>query len=144
MSARTSIRAVAPAVNGIGRARALATCSRSTPVCSRSSLQSCRPLVAAPKPRTTDRQSPTPRTVRHASSAAPAGEAAKTPLYELHAAYGAKFVPFGGYSMPVQYKDLGVSESHKWTREKASLFDVSHMYVVSSMLLAMQPCSEPN
>ncbi|TKX22371.1 aminomethyltransferase-like protein [Elsinoe australis] len=36
-------------------------------------------------------------------------------------------VPFGGYEMPVQYRDLGVGESHKWTREKASLFDVSHM-----------------
>lgn len=29
--------------------------------------------------------------------------------------------------MPVQYSDLGVGESHKWTREKASLFDVGHM-----------------
>ncbi|KAK6443180.1 Aminomethyltransferase, mitochondrial [Oleoguttula sp. CCFEE 5521] len=36
-------------------------------------------------------------------------------------------VPFGGYSMPVQYTDLGVGESHHWTREKASLFDVGHM-----------------
>ncbi|PSK45360.1 glycine cleavage system T protein [Elsinoe australis] len=36
-------------------------------------------------------------------------------------------VPFGGYEMPVQYSDLGVGDSHKWTREKASLFDVSHM-----------------
>ena len=36
-------------------------------------------------------------------------------------------VPFGGYTMPVQYSDLSVSESHHWTREKASLFDVGHM-----------------
>ncbi|EMD01298.1 hypothetical protein BAUCODRAFT_118996 [Baudoinia panamericana UAMH 10762] len=36
-------------------------------------------------------------------------------------------VPFGGYSMPVQYSDLGVGESHIWTREKCSLFDVGHM-----------------
>ncbi|KAF2223106.1 hypothetical protein BDZ85DRAFT_274195 [Elsinoe ampelina] len=36
-------------------------------------------------------------------------------------------VPFGGYEMPVQYSDLSVGESHKWTREKASIFDVSHM-----------------
>lgn len=36
-------------------------------------------------------------------------------------------VPFGGYSMPVQYSDLSVGESHAWTREKASLFDVGHM-----------------
>lgn len=37
-------------------------------------------------------------------------------------------VPFGGYSMPVQYSDLSVRDSHLWTREKASLFDVGHMY----------------
>jgi aminomethyltransferase len=36
-------------------------------------------------------------------------------------------VPFGGYSMPVQYSDLSVGESHAWTREKASIFDVGHM-----------------
>lgn len=36
-------------------------------------------------------------------------------------------VPFAGYSMPVQYSDLSVGESHAWTREKASLFDVGHM-----------------
>lgn len=36
-------------------------------------------------------------------------------------------VPFGGYSMPVQYSDLSIAESHNWTREKCSLFDVGHM-----------------
>ena len=51
-----------------------------------------------------------------------------TALYDLHIRNGGKMVPFGGYSMPVQYSDLGVGESHKWTREKASLFDVGHMY----------------
>jgi len=51
----------------------------------------------------------------------------RTGLYNLHIQNGAKMVPFGGYEMPVQYSDLGVGESHKWTREKASLFDVSHM-----------------
>ena len=35
-------------------------------------------------------------------------------------------VPFAGYSMPVQYK-LGIIQSHLHTREKASIFDVSHM-----------------
>ena len=30
--------------------------------------------------------------------------------------------------MPVQYTDLSVGDSHKWTREKVSLFDVGHMY----------------
>ncbi len=44
-------------------------------------------------------------------------------------------VPFGGFSMPVQYSDLSVGESHKWTREKASLFDVGHMYDALPSLL---------
>lgn len=48
------------------------------------------------------------------------------PLAGLHAELGAKFVPFAGYSMPVQY-GLGVLGEHIWTREKAGLFDVSHM-----------------
>lgn len=71
-------------------------------------------------------------TVRSASSAVPTsdGELGRTGLYELHAKYGAKFVPFGGYEMPVQYSDLGIVDSHNWTREKASLFDVGHMSVV--------------
>jgi aminomethyltransferase len=48
------------------------------------------------------------------------------PLADLHAALGAKFVPFAGWSMPVQYA-AGVMGEHLWTREKAGLFDVSHM-----------------
>ena len=50
----------------------------------------------------------------------------RTPLYELHVAAGAKMVPFAGYEMPVQYS-MGVLKEHLWTREKAGLFDVSHM-----------------
>ena len=50
----------------------------------------------------------------------------RTPLHEAHAALGARFVPFAGYEMPVQYKD-GVLAEHRWTREHAGLFDVSHM-----------------
>ncbi|CAD6594014.1 MAG: Aminomethyltransferase, mitochondrial [Alectoria sarmentosa] len=50
-----------------------------------------------------------------------------TALHEVHVRNGGKMVPFGGYSMPVQYSDLSVGDSHKWTREKASLFDVGHM-----------------
>ncbi|MGJ8597900.1 glycine cleavage system aminomethyltransferase GcvT [Sulfitobacter sp.] len=49
-----------------------------------------------------------------------------TPLYELHAELGAKMVPFAGYAMPVQYP-LGVMKEHTQTRERAGLFDVSHM-----------------
>ncbi|TKA28693.1 hypothetical protein B0A50_03020 [Salinomyces thailandicus] len=51
----------------------------------------------------------------------------RTALYDLHLQHGAKMVPFGGYSMPVSYDDLSVGESHAWTREKASVFDVGHM-----------------
>lgn len=61
---------------------------------------------------------------RSYSSEAPLG---KTALYDLHLAHGAKMVPFGGFHMPVQYSGLSVSESHKFTRTHASLFDVSHM-----------------
>jgi aminomethyltransferase len=50
----------------------------------------------------------------------------RTPLYELHVSLGAKMVPFAGYEMPVQYR-LGVLKEHLHTREKAGLFDVSHM-----------------
>lgn len=34
-------------------------------------------------------------------------------------------VPFAGYAMPVQYE--GIVAEHEWTRDHASLFDVSHM-----------------
>ena len=50
----------------------------------------------------------------------------RTALYDAHVALGAKMVPFAGYEMPVQYP-LGVLKEHQWTRDKAGLFDVSHM-----------------
>ncbi len=50
----------------------------------------------------------------------------RTPLYDLHRSLGAKMVPFAGYDMPVQYP-AGVLKEHLQTREKAGLFDVSHM-----------------
>ena len=50
----------------------------------------------------------------------------KTALNSLHKKYGAKFVPFAGYEMPIQYSS-GIIEEHKYTREKAGIFDVSHM-----------------
>jgi len=36
-------------------------------------------------------------------------------------------VDFAGYSMPVQYSDLGIGPSHLHTRKHCSIFDVSHM-----------------
>lgn len=50
----------------------------------------------------------------------------ETPLAAEHRALGARMVPFGGYAMPVQYPS-GIVAEHKWTREHAGLFDVSHM-----------------
>lgn len=49
----------------------------------------------------------------------------KTPLYEAHVKAGGKIVPFAGYMLPVQY--TGVIEEHMAVRQKAGLFDVSHM-----------------
>ena len=67
---------------------------------------------------------------RYASSSLKASvQLRQTPLHDLHIAHSAKMVPFSGYSMPVQYSDLSLVESHNWTRQKASLFDVSHMSV---------------
>ncbi|GAA6209631.1 glycine cleavage system aminomethyltransferase GcvT [Cognatishimia sp. WU-CL00825] len=54
------------------------------------------------------------------------GALLQTPLAELHAALGAKMVPFAGYAMPVQYP-LGVMKEHLHCRAAAGLFDVSHM-----------------
>ncbi|MEQ8165418.1 MAG: glycine cleavage system aminomethyltransferase GcvT [Alphaproteobacteria bacterium] len=50
----------------------------------------------------------------------------RTPLHDLHVALGARLVPFAGYAMPVQYA-AGIIQEHLWVREKAGLFDVSHM-----------------
>jgi aminomethyltransferase len=48
-----------------------------------------------------------------------------TPLDAWHRAQGARMVPFAGYAMPVQYQ--GVLAEHLHCRERAALFDVSHM-----------------
>src|ERR671917_2244313 len=50
----------------------------------------------------------------------------KTPLHAEHVALGARMVLFSGYDMPVQYP-TGILTEHLWTRERAGLFDVSHM-----------------
>ena len=47
-------------------------------------------------------------------------------LNDKHVALGGRMVPFAGYSLPVQYP-AGIIAEHKWTREHAGLFDVSHM-----------------
>jgi aminomethyltransferase len=111
--------ALRPAVNGIvpriarveySQVANYSTRSRTTP---------------APRPRKLTRLSQ--QQVRYASSEGANEQLGKTGLYELHSKHGAKFVPFGGYAMPVQYSDMSIIDSHNWTREKASLFDVGHM-----------------
>src|SRR5918998_652704 len=49
----------------------------------------------------------------------------RTPLYDCHVAAGARLVPFAGWEMPVQY--AGIREEHAAVRERAGVFDVSHM-----------------
>ena len=51
--------------------------------------------------------------------------AKRTPFYNIHQQLGAKIIDFGGYDMPVQY--AGIRKEHMAVREKAGLFDVSHM-----------------
>ena len=48
-----------------------------------------------------------------------------TPLHDRHVALGARLIEFGGWLMPVQYS--GILEEHRAVRERAGLFDLSHM-----------------
>jgi aminomethyltransferase len=49
----------------------------------------------------------------------------RTPLYPAHVRAGAKLTEFAGFEMPLQYS--GLLEEHTAVRERAGLFDVSHM-----------------
>jgi len=62
--------------------------------------------------------------VTHSTDAAPLLR--QTPLAALHRELGAKLVPFAGYEMPVSYA-TGIVKEHAHVRERAGLFDVSHM-----------------
>ncbi len=48
-----------------------------------------------------------------------------TPLEDRHMALGARMVEFAGWSMPLQYE--GILVEHRAVREKAAVFDLSHM-----------------
>ena len=54
------------------------------------------------------------------------GPLRRTPLYAAHVAANGKLVPFAGWEMPVQYP-AGLLEEHAAVRQRAGLFDVSHM-----------------
>jgi aminomethyltransferase len=49
----------------------------------------------------------------------------ETALIDDHPAAGARLIEFGGWRMPVQY--TGILEEHRAVRERAGLFDLSHM-----------------
>ncbi|MBS1721938.1 MAG: glycine cleavage system aminomethyltransferase GcvT [Armatimonadetes bacterium] len=55
----------------------------------------------------------------------PATAAKTTPLYDDHVALGGRMVEFAGTMLPVQYK--GIIAESKAVRERAGMFDVSHM-----------------
>ena len=49
----------------------------------------------------------------------------RTALWETHRSLGARLIEFGGWEMPVQYG--GIIEEHRAVRQRAGLFDLSHM-----------------
>ncbi|HEX7949246.1 MAG TPA: glycine cleavage system aminomethyltransferase GcvT [Candidatus Limnocylindrales bacterium] len=49
----------------------------------------------------------------------------ETALVEIHRALGARLIDFAGWLMPVQY--AGILDEHRAVRERAGLFDLSHM-----------------
>ncbi|MCL2817299.1 MAG: glycine cleavage system aminomethyltransferase GcvT, partial [Clostridiales bacterium] len=49
----------------------------------------------------------------------------KTALFDQHVALGGKIIDFGGWALPVQFS--GIIEEHLAVRQRAGLFDVSHM-----------------
>jgi aminomethyltransferase len=48
-----------------------------------------------------------------------------TPLADRHARLGARMTEFSGWRMPLQYS--GILEEHRAVRERAGVFDLSHM-----------------
>lgn len=52
-------------------------------------------------------------------------ETKKTSLYEEHKRHHAKFLPFAGWDMPIEYR--GILKEHEAVRTNMGLFDVSHM-----------------
>ena len=51
----------------------------------------------------------------------------RSPLHERHVTLGAKFAPFGGWEMPLEYAGGGVLREHTAVREAVGVFDVSHL-----------------
>jgi aminomethyltransferase len=55
----------------------------------------------------------------------PTQTARRTPFYDFHRSAGAKLVEFAGFEMPLRY--TGDQREHQCVRERAGLFDISHM-----------------
>ncbi len=49
----------------------------------------------------------------------------RTPFYDFHRLAGARLVEFAGFEMPLRYR--GDQVEHQCVRERAGLFDISHM-----------------
>jgi aminomethyltransferase len=56
-------------------------------------------------------------------------ELKRSPLYDRHAALGAKLADFGGWEMPIEYgaSGGGVLKEHAAVREAVGVFDVTHL-----------------
>ena len=54
-----------------------------------------------------------------------AGTLRRLALHERHAELGARFAPFAGWEMPLQYE--GIVAEHTAVRERVGVFDVSHL-----------------
>ena len=52
-------------------------------------------------------------------------ELLRTPLFELTQQQNARFTPFSGWEMPVQYQ--GLKQEHQAVRTNVGMFDISHM-----------------
>lgn len=72
-----------------------------------------RPSTLPPSPSSSSRPRPMETTLK------------KTPLHDRHEALGARMTDFGGFEMPVRY--TSIIEEHRAVRERAGLFDISHM-----------------
>ena len=60
-----------------------------------------------------------------AGSGGSGGDLRRLALHERHKALGARFAPFAGWEMPLQYQ--GIVGEHQAVRERAGVFDVSHL-----------------
>ena len=51
----------------------------------------------------------------------------RSPIHQQHVRSGAKFAPFAGWEMPLEYEGGGVLAEHAAVRDSVGLFDVSHL-----------------